>query len=272
MDKLITSVNGGFPWTLDDFRFQTDESRAALSAILGGLIQNETGNARLFGVEITGSGSTLDVSAGWLLVAGELVRVDAHTVANVELGGDFYDVTITDTFDPAHQKALEDGGVADVRRQRRASLVVGFGSPGATAFTSSNFPQITDRINDLETNFGNWVQINVTTLTPSPGTVTVNSGAIRYKKTGRVMNFAFKFEVEYSSPNGLLTFNLPAALDPVFDCTLCIGSLVDGDGARKLLRVYSDSGTIYFKKTDDTIFDTSNPITMEGSFTYEVAL
>ena len=275
MNKLITSPNGGFPWVLDDFRFENEQTRDAFHKLCQGLVGSITGDAIVVGVDITGSGSTLNVSAGYLIVAGELVRVDAHTVSNIELGGDYYHVTITDTDLAAGTKTMSDGSTHEAYTSRRATIQVGSFPLGADVrFGASYFPTLPEAILAATSNeySGAWTSIAATSLTIEPvSLVTAVSGTLRYKKVGRIAHVQFKLVLTYSSANGVMNFTLPSAISPAQDIVLGAATFVNGDGARAAGYAKTTSGGIQIKKTDDTIFDVTNDLTFEGSYTFETA-
>jgi hypothetical protein len=77
MNKVITTFLGGHPFTLDDIRYNDDAYRDAFNNILGA-----------FGTNLIVSGCAVNdtnISAGYVSLNGELLKVDAHTRT-----GDYY--------------------------------------------------------------------------------------------------------------------------------------------------------------------------------------
>jgi len=121
-------------------------------------------------------------------------------------------VTIAETFDPAGLKSLEDGGTANAYKKRRAIINTG-NFPVTTekvitiagAGSSEMFPYLYATIANSNTNFETaWSSISAATLDALGHTsiTAITSGAIRYKKVGRVLFVDWK-----------LTINLTGAVD-----------------------------------------------------------
>lgn len=98
MDKFITTDNGGLPFVLDDLRWILGQSASngglynALQDILRGFGQN-------FIVQGCDSTSFPNITEGWILLSGELLKVDAHTATGAYFSKNIiYDATGDKTF------------------------------------------------------------------------------------------------------------------------------------------------------------------------------
>lgn len=79
MNKLLTEFEGGFPVTLDDFRFIDSAYRTAIERLCKGLF----GTAETYiieGCEVELVGNVYNVSAGAVLIDGEICEVAAQSL------------------------------------------------------------------------------------------------------------------------------------------------------------------------------------------------
>lgn len=219
MNSLKTDINGGFPWVLDDWRWQVDQFEHVIHNLVTGLA-NEQENARIIGVELTAAGGGLfDVSEGYLLIDGEVVRVDAHQVADLELGFDYYHAVITETFDAAGLKNLEDGGTGDAYRTRRATIEAGSVPVGSDIqFNSTTFPLLTDVIANQAADFvSSWTVLSVGSITGLSANLDgFHSGTFRYKKIGKVCFVTMKLSLDLNTEANTVSFDPPPGIFPTY--------------------------------------------------------
>lgn len=228
MNSLKTDIFGGFPWVLDDFRWHHDGVAEALKTIVKGINLNN-GNAKIFGVDITGSGAMQDVSEGYLLVDGEIVKVDAHTVANINLGGDYRHVVVSDGFDPSGLKSLEDGGTANAYRKKRATIEIGTFPVGSDiVFSETTFLPIYNRIANLASGaFSSGYSVTLAASNPSPNLDGFLGGSfIKHKKVGRVCFMVLKLSLDLNADMSLCSFDTPAGITPTDTHDVCMTRLV----------------------------------------------
>jgi len=110
MNKLITTSNGGIPIVLDDLRWFLGQSLSD-----SGMYQALNGILVGFGTDYIVSGCTVagsDISDGWIMLDGELLKVDAHTKS------DSYYVKTT-SYDSSGLKTLESGSTANTYEKNR---------------------------------------------------------------------------------------------------------------------------------------------------------
>ena len=83
MNKLITNgFTGGFPYELDDIRWNDDAYRDAITNILIGITGIQ--NFIITGCEnnlTSGQQASITIQAGYIMLDGELLKVDTHTTA-----------------------------------------------------------------------------------------------------------------------------------------------------------------------------------------------
>jgi len=123
MNKFITTDPGGLPLQSDDLRFIDDSNRNALAglgaALPGAVSVNDS--YILQGVEVTVVGPNLDVSAGYVYYNGEVIQVDAHTVADGGIAVEHFFKLVT-SFDPAGLKTFQDLSSNNTYQLRRVEL------------------------------------------------------------------------------------------------------------------------------------------------------
>ena len=220
MNSLVTDINGGYPWVLDDFRWHHDAERAALQGLIKGLAL-ESDNCRLHGV----LGNYLDpdwqFTEGHLLIDGEIIKVDAQTVPDPDLGFDYYHVVITETFDPAGDKSLEDGGTGNAYKQRRGTIQTGnfpIGSDKVITLSGTgsneNFKSLPNLINESIGDWGAaWTSVGYASLTPVSANInSITGGAIRYKHIGRVIHLNVDVILDMAASGSFVDFELPEAI------------------------------------------------------------
>lgn len=269
MNSLKTDINGGFPWVLDDWRWQVDQFEHALHNLVAGLAVDQV-NARIIGVEITGSGSTLDVSEGYLLIDGEVVRVDAHTTPNLELGFDYYFVEITETFDAAGLKNLEDGGTGDAYRKRRATIDAGAFPVGSDVqFNSTLFPLLTDVIANQNGDFGStWTSQSLSSITGKSANLDgFNSGTLRYKKVGKVCFMTMKLSLDLNADANTVSFDPPPGIVPTYGHDICCTKIVDDLVTHTGLISMSTTPKIVISVLSGTM-ESAAPVSVEATFSF----
>ena len=134
MDRLITSSVGGFPLLLNDARFFLGQAGQSQ-----GIYQALNNLLRVFGDNFIVQGATIsggeNVAEGWIMLDGELLKVDAHVV-DFPLNFFFKKVT---TLDPAGNKKAQNGSDIEAYQINR----------GVASASSGNLPFDGDRYEDL---------------------------------------------------------------------------------------------------------------------------
>lgn len=153
MNKLLTNINGGFPFVLDDIRFNDVAYRDAFKGILEAFNIPSNGRYIISGCEITQTGTPVpthwQISAGYIFYDGEIYPVDAHSI-QIQLGQgmDYYWQPVI-SYDAAGLKTFEDGLQHDTYEVRKAKVF--YGTPPAN-YMPMAAPRLIDMIADYSAN------------------------------------------------------------------------------------------------------------------------
>lgn len=162
MDKLKTDINGGFPLTLDDLRFEQDAIRGAFRGLLNGF-KGSIDTFIISGVNVTSAGGiSWNVSEGWVCFKGEICKVDAHVATFVE---DAALTLIVGNTGPTVQ--LKNSELQQVWQTRRARIIGTDSWPNESEVANSVEMYSVKRIEQL-------VKEKVDALVPAPTWVTMN--------------------------------------------------------------------------------------------------
>lgn len=244
MNFLKTTETGGFPFVLDDLRYMDAATRDAINKIVIGLNGGAL-NGVVEGMTITSDGVGGEIiSAGYILVNGEVIRVDEHVVDSIDLV-DYQKVVIEETADPEGEKTFENGGIFDTYIKRRAKLVAGSNPvpPGTIVFRNTVgqlFPTLRQSIlGELSSFLTSWSTIAGAAITGwSSHASWGGAGSLRFKKTGKVGFINFRGTVDFTGSHNNFEFNAPAGfvLDSTQNRQIALGThLVDG--AATVIRV-----------------------------------
>lgn len=194
MNKLKTDLYGGFPFDLDDWRWEIDAHRAALKTLgiaLGTLVGDW--NAVITeGIVVTPGTFTPVVSPttitpGWIAIGGELYSYAGGSVAGIASGQELW-LEVEEVADASGNEVFEDGSVQDTHFIRRVKLRQGTAlpAPGVVGVLIGQ----TKRIENAHDVAGPWVPITAFEAewdSPGgiwyridPGKVIRFKGAIRY--------------------------------------------------------------------------------------------
>lgn len=148
MDKLVTTDLGGFPFVLDDIRQflgrLTSPANHGIYQAFNNLLRGFGDNFIVQGVVLSGSTGAFSITEGWILLSGELIKVDAQGPFDEATDSTFVKVT---TFDSRGNKSFLNGSVADTYEQNRAVVS---GSGGTLDFDGERitFRSIADHLDD----------------------------------------------------------------------------------------------------------------------------
>lgn len=203
MDKLQTNIVGGFPFNLDDLRFQDDAYRLAFADVCKTLVG--VGPIILFGCETAQYSNYISVSEGAIFFQGEVWHVYPHNFSIVTPMPDFpYWNFVNVNGGAAGYKTFEDGQAHWVHKVRNA---VGSMLPTAGAEASIDM-SIVGRYQPITTSE---VEIPL-----APGVGLVNNSYKAYLvKQGRLVSIAI--EVNYNGEttgNKTLIATIPAGYRP----------------------------------------------------------
>lgn len=124
MNKLITTDTGGFPYVLDDIRFEQDAYRNAFLALASAVRNSATGDYILYGCNVTDNTTNFDVSAGAVVFDGEIyLFAGATNLTKVSL---LYLLIkpSTSTYDSAGLKTFQDASTHDTYNLRFATASI----------------------------------------------------------------------------------------------------------------------------------------------------
>jgi hypothetical protein len=118
MNKLITDINGRFPFVLDDLRWMSAGIENAISNALKAFGDNFI----LWGCEVTGSAQTsFNVAEGAMVLGGEVCYCPIQTLVAGMSIDEYYFVAATD-YDPAGLKIFGDNSQHNTYQIREAKL------------------------------------------------------------------------------------------------------------------------------------------------------
>jgi len=137
MDKLATKNLGGFPFVLDDIRQflgrLTSPANHGIYQAFNNLLRGFGDNFIVQGVVASGTTPNVAITEGWVLLDGELIKVDAQTGINTTTDNKFVKET---TFDPRGNKNFLNGSIADTYEKNRAVIQ---GTAGNLDFDGNTF-------------------------------------------------------------------------------------------------------------------------------------
>ena len=145
MNKLLTEINGKFPFVLNDIRFMDSAYRAGFESISKAISANQ--NVVLWGVDVSIDGTEVTVTEGDVVINGEILHVDA---SSIEVGAGMRAVIISEiSYDPQGNKLFGDGTLHDTYEIRKAIITtVGIFTPPSSncvELASSTYNRISDR-------------------------------------------------------------------------------------------------------------------------------
>ena len=119
MNIFKTTDNGGLPFVLDDIRFEQEAVREAFFGLTTSWGITQADSYVLNGAVVTaGGGGTYDITEGFIVLAGEIFKVDTQTTASVPFG-QFLQWEIEETNDPAGLKTFFSAASFDTYTIRR---------------------------------------------------------------------------------------------------------------------------------------------------------
>lgn len=121
MNKKLTFTGGEPDITIDNLLYDPEANRAALFGVLLGL--SGAVDSVISGAAVTlNPGVDASVTAGYVWLGGEILQVDAATVAETE-GTDLWEFQKQVTFDSAGDKTFNDATPRQTYQKNRAVLV-----------------------------------------------------------------------------------------------------------------------------------------------------
>lgn len=194
MDKYKTTNVGGLPLTLNDIRWllgRLSGSQGIYQA-LNNLLRGFGDNLIIQGVVASGTSPNVAITEGWVLLDGELLKVDAQTGINTTTNNKLIKQT---SFDSRGNKEFQNGLTDDTYEKNRAVVQ---GASGNLAYNADNLGDIIGLnafINiDIEAS-GTVKQNDATAGTGSNTALTQGPQAgsyFRYKIVGKTVYCSFR--------------------------------------------------------------------------------
>lgn len=240
MNNLKTDDVGGFPFVLDDLRWEGDAVREAFEGLVtawGGDLLTDT--YRLVGAEVTPSGPNFSVAAGFVVIEGEVCKVDSILVP-APTGSNVLQWAVSETTDPAGDKTFLSGPSYSTYRIRKAVVV---DIPAGTNTPAIGTPSIHEKIAALAgPHLGNWTTIDLENSTDvvqgdnpgGGGTDTALSTPppaghyLKYRIIGKTIDIKFLFAFSVTSHDVAPAYaikikNLPFTFGPNTEFDICRG-------------------------------------------------
>ena len=139
MDKFRTQGLGGLPLVLDDLRWffgRLGSPNEGIYQAFNNLLRGFGNNFIVQGIVIAGSSPTLAISEGWVLLDGELLKVDNQFNIDTSTDNKFVKVT---TFDSRGNKTFQNATIEDTYEKNRAVVQ---GTSGNLDFDDNTFSDL----------------------------------------------------------------------------------------------------------------------------------
>lgn len=196
MDKFITTDLGGIPESWDDLRwFLGQEGNQGIYQALNN-IQGAAGTDYVVqGCVLAGTNPAKTLTEGWIVLAGELMKVEAATGIDTSVDSTF--VAATPTFDANGNKTLQNTSTTNTYKKNRAEL-------SGTGGTLNVLTGVR-----LEDQYGAWKEFDLTGKvlqnTASGASDVLNDNALssgptietsffKYRIIGKTVNFNFRIK------------------------------------------------------------------------------
>ncbi len=146
MDKFKTIGVGGLPHTLNDFRQflgRLDAPSEGIYQAFNNLLRGFGDDFIVQGCVVSGSTGAFSITEGWILLSGELIKVDAQGPFDEAVDGTFTKVT---TFDSRGTKTFLNGSINETYEKNRG-VISGLG--GTLAFNANTFFDLSNQASSL---------------------------------------------------------------------------------------------------------------------------
>jgi len=139
MDKFKTIGVGGLPHTLNDFRQflgRLDAPSEGIYQAFNNVLRGYGDNFIVQGCVLSGSTGAFSITQGWILLSGELIKVDAQGPFDEASDSTFTKVT---TFDSRGTKTFLNGSINETYEKNRGVIS---GSGGTLDFNDDTFSDL----------------------------------------------------------------------------------------------------------------------------------
>jgi hypothetical protein len=180
MNKLDTTSNGGFPLTLDDFRFEADAIRDAIKGLASAFgVDTFAGSFIISGCNQTGSIPNFIVNSGYICLKGEVCKVETHNLPALAVGQVLHWV-VDETNDTNGAKTMENGATHQAYKLRKAKVISAVAPTDYLQYSSSPSYLLIDKINALRLSrsfvFQQWNNVGTSGQPPFLNSFTNNPG------------------------------------------------------------------------------------------------
>lgn len=128
MDQLSTGNLGGMPRTLDDLRwFLGLDGNQGIAQALNNMLGSFGTDFVVQGCEVTGTAPTQSLSEGWIILSGELLKVDSIS-GTLNTGADYTFTKDVSQFDTSGAKTMQSLDMVQAYRKDRGILNGGAGT------------------------------------------------------------------------------------------------------------------------------------------------
>lgn len=137
MNKLLTTLTGGFPLTLNDIGYLQQSTIDSFKGILSAFGVAGNNAVILSGCERSVGGGNVTISAGYVSIGGEVCLFPEQVYPAPGLSVDEY-FKVVSTFDPNGNKVFQNGSTNDTYQSRIAQIELAGSVPtGFTKYTDA---------------------------------------------------------------------------------------------------------------------------------------
>jgi len=244
MNTLKTTDNGGFPLTLNDFRWIDNGIREAFKGLMSGYGVTDSEAVIISGCERTVTSGTVSIAAGFISISGEICIVPAHTYPEPSVGQfEYWDLYTY--FDSEGYKVFQSTLDFNTYQGRAAKVTVASSIPaGYTEYADTkNIFQITR----IKINTDSWHNLVDTTNG-------IDTWSIEFKKDSSEFVHLRGFRYEEDPVDGLqdlLIATLPVGYRPEVEKEFILGQKTGSGGdIDNISGVILTNGEIRFRSVE----------------------
>lgn len=263
MDKLKTTNVGGFPLVLNDLRWffgRLGTPDEGIYQAFNNLLRGFGDNLIIQGCVEGGAPGAITLTEGWILLDGELIKVDAQTAFNEATDNKFVKGT---TFDARGNKEFQNGSIDGTYEKNRADIT---GTVGNLAYNGERISDIVSAWIDEDFDAGDFTTA-AGTWTIIDGNVTNQSKTIGKKM---IVNIVISGSSISGSATGFVKIKIPQSKSAATKLMFSVGKLVDINGKVPCtFQVDPSDDTIKVQTLDETDIGIGG-LTIFGQITFEI--
>jgi len=216
MDKFISTTLGGIPETWDDLRWYLGQSsNQGIYQALNNLLGSFGTNFVVQGCELSGTSPNVSMTEGWIILNGELIKVDAAT--GIDTTTDYTFTKDSTAFDSSGNKTLQSGGSSQTYNKIRGVLN---GSGGTlNVLTGLRYKTQYDEWTEFDITGTSTNLVSNSNATASGSVINLNTGVgssshFRYKIVGKTVYWSINADFviqshDSGSVGSIVVRNLP---------------------------------------------------------------